>query len=129
MLRVRAVIIQNGKVLALERHKSGEHFWCFPGGGIERNESAKEALIRECLEEANIEVRVGKKIYHQNYKEKENDFYLCEIVGGKVGRGNGPEYHNGGDRLNVYEPAWLPIKDLHKYDLRPSGLRDNLTKL
>lgn len=70
MLRVRAVIIKNDEVLALERHKDGDHFWCFPGGGVEEGESEQEALARECLEETNVRVKVGKKIFGVDYSEK-----------------------------------------------------------
>lgn len=125
-IRVRAVIIKNDKVLAIKRDKEGDHFWCFPGGGIEEGESEQEALERECLEEANINVKVGKKIYHQDFKGDNINFYLCEILSGEVGKGNGPEYQNKSGSTNTYEPIWLPIKDLKNYDLRPVELRDKI---
>lgn len=129
MHRVRAVIIQNGRVLALERNKGGDHFWCFPGGGAEEEESEQEALERECLEEVNVKVKVGEKIYHQDFEGYGINFYLCRIVDGTVGRGNGPEYQEENDYLGTYQPIWLPIKDLKKYDLRPNKLRDKIIKL
>lgn len=129
MLRVRAVIIKNGKVLTLEREENGDHFWCFPGGGIEEGESEQEALVRECLEEANVMVKVGKKIYHQDFEGYGINFYLCKIVSGKVGKGNGPEYQKGTEHLGTHQPVWLPIKDSAKYDLRPNELRDKIIEL
>lgn len=128
MLRVRAVIIENDQVLTLERNKGDDHFWCFPGGGVEDGESEKEALKRECLEEANVMVKVGKKIYHQNFEGYGINFYLCEIISGKVGKGNGPEYQKGVDYSGTHQPVWLPIKDLGGYDLRPNELRDKIIK-
>lgn len=125
MARARAVIIENGKVLALERNKTDDRFWCFPGGEIEKGESAKEALERECLEEVNVGITVGKKIHRQDFEGQQVDFYLGRIVKGKVSRGSGPEYLQQ-DRTNSYRPVWLPIKDLDKYDLRPNGLRDKV---
>ena len=128
MLRVRAVVIKNGKVLTLERNKESDHFWCFPGGGVEEGESEQEALKRECLEEVNVRVKVGKKIYYQDFEGYGINFYLCEIVSGKVGKGNGPEYQNGSDYSGTHQPIWLPVKDLEKYDLRPNELRDRILK-
>lgn len=127
--RVRAVIIRNDKVLTLERNKVDDHFWCFPGGGAEEGESEQDALERECLEEANIKVRVGEKFYHQDFEGYGINFYLCEIINGKVGKGNGPEYQKGTDYSGTHQPVWLPIKDLQKYDLRPNGLRDRIIEL
>lgn len=126
MFRVRAVIIKDRRVLVLERHKDDDHFWCFPGGGVEKDESEQEALKRECLEEINVKIKVGRKIYHQDFKESPINFYLAEIVDGKVGKGNGPEYQENNNYIGTHQPVWLPIKDLQKYDLRPNTLRDML---
>ena len=128
MTRVRAVVIKNGRVLALERHKQGDHFWCFPGGKIEKDESAGEAVKRECLEEVNVGIKVGRKIYRQEFEGRQIDFYLGKIVSGKVGRGSGPEYQQRDGPSNTYRPVWLPIKNLAKYDLRPNGLRDKIVQ-
>ncbi len=41
--------------------------WEFPGGKIHPDESPEEAIIRECLEELNVEVKViktGKPVKH-----------------------------------------------------------------
>lgn len=129
MLRVRAVIIKNGQILALERYKRDDHFWCFPGGRVEEGESKKEALERECLEEVSVKVKVGKKICHQDFKGDSINFYLCEIISGEVGKGNGPEYQKGSDYSGTHHPVWLPIKELAKYDLRPKDLRDKIIEL
>lgn len=124
--RARAVIVKNGKVLAIERHENGDHFWCFPGGGVKEGENETKALERECLEEANVRVKVGTKIWKQDFKGENINFYLCEIVEGRVGKGDGPEYQNGNDYSGTHQPVWLPIKDLEKYDLRPKDLRDKI---
>ena len=48
----RAILIENGRVLMVKSEKYG--FYKFPGGGIERGETAVAALIREAAEEAGI---------------------------------------------------------------------------
>ncbi|MGU3472850.1 NUDIX domain-containing protein [Paenibacillus sp. D51F] len=56
-----AVIIENehGQIL-IARSKKGkaqEGLWEFPGGKIEKNETIKECLERELLEEMNIRIQ------------------------------------------------------------------------
>jgi mutator protein MutT len=60
---VAAVIERDGKVLICQR-KGGRHAykWEFPGGKVERGETAKEALRRELLEELGIDARIGDQI-------------------------------------------------------------------
>jgi 8-oxo-dGTP diphosphatase len=53
MLVVGAVIIRDGRVLAGLRPGRG---WEFPGGKVEPDESAADALIRECREELGVTV-------------------------------------------------------------------------
>lgn len=72
MLHVAVGIIVNAQqeVLVAKRaqHKHQGGLWEFPGGKVEKNESAREALSRELKEELNIEVISAypllKKEYH-----------------------------------------------------------------
>lgn len=127
---VRAVIIKNGEVLTLRREfDDGDIIWTFPGGHIEESDkNEKESLKRECKEEVNLEVMVGRKIFEQNFKGKINDFYLCTIIAGVAGHGNGPEYTEPEIYRGTHEPEWLSIIDLNKYDLRPNELKNQIIK-
>jgi 8-oxo-dGTP diphosphatase len=52
-----ALIEHDGRLLMLgQRHRSG---WTFPGGLINRGESAHDAVEREVVEETGLKVRVG----------------------------------------------------------------------
>ena len=58
---VRAIIINENKILMVRLGKTKEYK--FPGGGIEENETAEEALKREVLEEAGCSVtKIKEKI-------------------------------------------------------------------
>jgi 8-oxo-dGTP diphosphatase len=83
-----AVIFNSAKdkILTVQT-ASGHHF--LPGGGIEDNETAKECLIREVLEETGFEVSIGTFIgkamrYFQSTKKEpilsEGYFYLAELT-------------------------------------------------
>lgn len=55
---VAAIFVQEEKILAMKRaaHKPLPGKWEFPGGKIENNESAEEALIREIKEELDVDI-------------------------------------------------------------------------
>jgi 8-oxo-dGTP diphosphatase len=58
------VIIANNKVLLSLRHPEAHqgNKWEFPGGKLEQQESAEQALIRELKEELAIEVSAPQKL-------------------------------------------------------------------
>lgn len=52
-----AVVIQSGHILMIQRKKSpGKNLWALPGGHVNSNESVKDAMIRELLEETQIDL-------------------------------------------------------------------------
>ncbi len=55
---VAALIWQGDRFLACRRppHKARGGLWEFVGGKVEPGESVREALIRECREELNVEI-------------------------------------------------------------------------
>ncbi|MDZ7758654.1 MAG: A/G-specific adenine glycosylase [Desulfovermiculus sp.] len=58
------VLVENGRILIQKRPPQGlmANLWEFPGGKVQTGEGPKQALIREFLEELELEVRVGHKI-------------------------------------------------------------------
>lgn len=60
---VAALIWEGGKFLICQRpeHKARGLLWEFVGGKVEAGESKEDALIRECKEELNIQIAVGKQ--------------------------------------------------------------------
>lgn len=59
---VAALIWEEEKFLICQRpaHKARGLLWEFAGGKVEKGETHEEALIRECREELNITLSVGK---------------------------------------------------------------------
>lgn len=62
---VAAVIIHDGRVLACRRNpdRSAGGLWEFPGGKVERGESAEDALTREIREELGVGIEIGKLLH------------------------------------------------------------------
>ncbi|GAA4593112.1 NUDIX domain-containing protein [Actinoplanes octamycinicus] len=58
------MIIERGRVLACQRSSPPEAAgkWEFPGGKVERGETERQALARECVEELGITVEVGDRV-------------------------------------------------------------------
>jgi 8-oxo-dGTP diphosphatase len=61
---VAAVIVRDGKILIGQRRKTDSHGlkWEFPGGKVERGETAVAALARELEEELGIQARIGHEV-------------------------------------------------------------------
>ena len=59
---VAALIWDGDRFLACQRpaHKARGLLWEFVGGKVEPGESRTDALIRECREELDVEIRVGE---------------------------------------------------------------------
>ena len=82
---VAAIIKKNNKIFIAERgFGEFEGLYEFPGGKIEQNESPKEALKREILEEINAEIEIDSFYHHVHYKYPtfilEMDCYLCHLT-------------------------------------------------
>ncbi|MBN1532509.1 MAG: NUDIX hydrolase [Spirochaetes bacterium] len=58
VVRVAAIIVQNGRLLMVAHKKDRKVYWLLPGGGVMYGESLEEALKREILEELNVSVSV-----------------------------------------------------------------------
>ncbi|MBL8908700.1 MAG: NUDIX domain-containing protein [Rhizobiales bacterium] len=80
-LGVRAVVIDGkGRVLLVQH--SYAPGWILPGGGVERGETAYDAVRRELHEEAGI-VIVGEPVLHglfANHEQFKGDHLACFLV-------------------------------------------------
>ena len=81
------ILIEGGKVL-LSRRKTGTHLaglWEFPGGKCDANETLKDGLARELLEELDVLVRIGEEMLTTThaYPDRliELHFFRCELLG------------------------------------------------
>lgn len=80
---VRAACFDREGRLFLVRH-SYVPGWHMPGGGVERYETAGEALVKELREEGNLVLTAPPKLIHVYYNRRTSKrdhvvFYRCEV--------------------------------------------------
>ncbi len=131
--RVRAIIIEDGKVLLMHRIKNGLEYWAFPGGAIDgTDKDPEDALKRECKEELGVEVLVVD--FYMETKSKAptalgdiEHFYNCKIIGGVVGTGEGEEFTNRDiEKYGTYKVEWLPLNTIKDKNVWPIEVRDKI---
>ena len=91
---VAGIIVFEDKILIVKKIIKEGHFlsggWHIPGGHLHRNESEKNALLREIKEETNLDIQIIKKICR--YEITENDvvvsWYLCSTKSGETTPGD-----------------------------------------
>lgn len=129
--RVRAIIIASDKILLINRVKEDKSYWVIPGGGVEQGESHEHAIKRECIEELGINVemvrlflqRIGDKPGMEGQHEF---FYLCNMIGGRVGSGQGPEFQPEAQYEGEYKISWVDLKKLPNINLKPQDVKDKI---
>ncbi len=118
-VRATAIIIKDSKVLLMHRKKKGEEYWVLPGGGIEENETAEEAVIREVWEETGLKVLQAKFAFtnaiHDNI---EHPFFYCDIEDGEPVL-NGPEKVVNCEE-NWHNPEWIDLEIARQLAIYPA---------
>ena len=113
-VRVRLVVIHNGKVLVQYREK--DNYYHYIGGHLEYGETIKDACVREAREECGDKVRFDfqKILYIRDFiKPGENEHSVELFILGDIDKFDGlenlkdPQHPDGSVWL-----TWLDIDDL-----------------
>ena len=128
----KAVIVNEGKLLAIKMHENGGTYYILPGGGQKHGENLHQALKRECKEELGAEVEIGELIFVREYIGKNHELaayhshahqtefmFLCNANQVQFDNGISPDKGQVGTE-------WLPINELLEYKLFPQALRTHL---
>lgn len=78
-LAVRAVLMQDNRLLLVNAWRDRDHLWCAPGGGVDAHASLPDNLRREVFEETGLDITVGKVCLVNEFNDVERDFHQVDI--------------------------------------------------
>ncbi|MGE6578801.1 NUDIX domain-containing protein [Paenibacillus xylanexedens] len=132
----KAVIVQDGRLLAIRLEDQYGTAYVFPGGGQEKGEELKDAVARECLEEIGQAVNVGELLHIREYIGKNHEFaewdadihqvefyFACSLIDPEatVFEGSNPDDHQ-------VAVEWIALEDLSNIRLYPKTIGELLLK-
>lgn len=111
-LTARGVVIKDDKILLMERWRNGKHYYSIPGGGIESDETAEQAVVREFAEETSCVVNISRQLYNFDHMGNHHLIFLGDYVSGDPHLpANSPEALSS-DSNNRFEPHWVALTEL-----------------
>jgi 8-oxo-dGTP diphosphatase len=111
--RAAVILIENGKIAMIERHRAGMDYVVFPGGKVEAGESPEAAARREVKEELGLDIKIDKLVAEVWYMGTPQYYYLAQRVSGEFGTGTGKEMDSGRDSVKgSHQPVWISLSDL-----------------
>jgi 8-oxo-dGTP diphosphatase len=128
---VRAIILQNNKLLVMKRTKHDQHYYTLVGGRIEPGEDTETALRRELQEETGLRVGVVREVFIEPAQEPYGDqhLFLCEYQGGEPAlSSDSEEAADTAAGENAYEPVWLPIDQITVVPFRSKAVQKALVE-
>ena len=115
MTEVVAALIWDGdRFMICQRpaHKTRGMLWEFVGGKIEPGESGRQALIRECGEELDIDVEVGDVFCELVYRYPDMTVHLT-LYNDSIRKGR-PR------KLEHNDIRWITAREIDLYDFCPA---------
>jgi ADP-ribose pyrophosphatase YjhB (NUDIX family) len=130
----RAIIIENNRLLVMERIKNNQRYYTLVGGRQNESESIEECLIREVFEETGLRILSYAKAYYEPHTEPYNNqhIFVCTV-----------EQHSGIqlDELseeallnknpyqeNRHTPMWVPLSSFASLPFRTPQLQERIVK-
>ena len=130
----RALIIREGKLLAIKMRDNSGIFYILPGGGQRHGETLQDGLMRECLEEIGTHVEVGELLYVREYIGKNHEFRKAHHAFHQVEHvfrcslpnpdGIGPGHEHDKKQIGV---EWIPLEDLANRRFLPEVIKPFFT--
>jgi len=126
---VRAIVINDDKMLVMKRDKFGKQYFTLVGGGIDFGEEPLQSLLREIKEESGLQVKDPKLVFVEHSGDPYGDQYIywCEYVSGEPKLDEKSiEATINKDGQNLYETMWLPLNQLKESPFLSETLKQAL---
>lgn len=124
---VKAIAVFEGKICVVGNSIS--HLYTLPGGGVEDNETYKEAVVREVLEETGVNLCVKRKIgVIEDFRLRDKKHYLNYCYYGTVNRIGLPQLTDE-EQENGLHHVWLERSEIDRlFDFQLKLLKDGFVK-
>ena len=116
-IRVSAVAVESGALLAIRFTYSGRDVFALPGGGVERGEPILDALVREWRDELGFRITPGRLLLVGDApgdKRHPRTLHLVFEAEEVAGRGRLIRGESGGSDI-----SWIPLVELPQIPLYP----------
>lgn len=108
---VRAIVIENGKLLAMHRNKEGSQYYTLVGGQVKDSETLEQALAREVHEETGLRVTKARMVFVEQHPSPYNEqyIYLAEVAphAGIAIQDASEEGVMNQFGINLHQPFWV----------------------
>lgn len=118
-----AIIVKDGKILLVTTKRTGKYF--FPGGAADIEETIKQTLKRELMEEVGIYVTIKDLIHFEEnffYYNPTDEAWHSLLLFFHCSTDNDlPKNHKQIDEDEAINPEWIAIKDLTPENFQDAG--------
>jgi 8-oxo-dGTP diphosphatase len=127
--RAAVILIEGDCIALIERYRSGLHYYSFPGGKVEADETPEQAARRETLEELGLQVEIKRMVAEIWYQGTPQYYFLADVTRGQFGTGTGKEMNTSvNSAKGSHLPVWMPIELISERPVLPRILADFIRK-
>ncbi len=122
---VRAIILDEDRIMVMHRNKFGREYDILIGGGVEIGETPEQALFREIKEEVGIGIADPRLVFIERAGVPYGDqlVFLCRYVSGDINMDKTTnEFKINLLGLNTYKPVWRSFKEFESINFRSPSL-------
>lgn len=123
----RAIIIENGNILVMQRNKQGSQYFTLVGGRVDDNETIEQGLVREVQEETGLQVVAAQLVFYEGHPEPYNEqyIYLCQVAPHDEVKIQKTSEEAMMNKLgfNTHAPYWISVKAFDNLAFRTPQLQ------
>ena len=121
----RAITFIDNNILLIERYKKDGnvmlHYYTIPGGGVEDNESYKEAAVRETKEETCCDIEILHDLIVEDYPNGRCYWFYAKFLSGIPTLGGEEKERNNSD--NYYKVVLINMNNIDEINILGAGKR------